>query len=258
MTLIELFTWQVWDITRPRKIAAMAAIGFVGPLFAIIWRLAERGHSPDFAYGIIAPVAVYGFSLVLLTIIFASAAVSGEMGAGTITYILTRPVSRVKVLLAKWLAATAVVSLTVILSCAITATVLYGPSLVGSSALPQDLAVIPVGVAVYSAMFVALSALSNKPWLIAIIYVFLFESWVSLLPGDFRNLSVMAHLRALSRHDPPLEPGQAGAFELIFGTPEQIAVVTAASTLILMTVISLTVACLLFTFREYVPKEETT
>jgi ABC-2 type transport system permease protein len=259
MSFLELLAWSVWDLLRPRKLMTLLLVGLAGPLLATLLRLnvPEGSYNPQFAYGMTVPTAVYAFTMVLLCIVFASGIVSSEMVGKTIQYLLTRPIPRYKILLAKWLGAVIVVSLGTMLSCALTGIIAYGPGGIGESNLLRDLMIIPVGVATYCSLFTMLSVLTSKPWIIAIAFGFLWESWVSLVPGDFQKLSVMAHLRALSPQPALPQNAPSDIFEAWKVFNQQIiSPATAWNSVALITIISLAIGCAVFSSAEFVPKDE--
>ncbi|MBA3725700.1 MAG: ABC transporter permease subunit [Armatimonadetes bacterium] len=259
MNFVELLAWSVWDLLRPRKLVTMLLVGLAGPAFAMLIRsVSGTDYAPNVAYGLSVPLAVYSFTMILLSVIFASGIVSAEMVGKTIPYLLTRPIPRWKILLAKWLAATLAVSIAVMASCALTAVITHGFAGLGSSPLQRDLIIIPVGVVSYCSLFTMLSVLSTKPWLFAISFGFLWESWIPFLPGDFKKLSIMSQLRALSPHS-GTGPAPSGPMEILrLLSPENIEPSAAWNALIVINVVTLAIAAAVFSSGEFVPKDETT
>jgi ABC-2 type transport system permease protein len=257
MTFVELLAWSVWELLRPRKLLTMAIVGGAGPAFAVLLRLVvpERDYSGDIAYSIVVPFAVYGFTLILLSIVFASGIVSAEMTGRTIPYLLTRPIPRWKILLAKWFAASLMVAFSTCVSCIVAAVITHGPGDVANSNLLRDLRTIPVGALSYCSLFTFLSVVSTKPWLFAISFGFLWESWVPLLPGDFQKLSIMTQLRALSpQPNSTMTHGIEDFLRML--NPESISIATAWNILLVVNIVSLALACAIFSSAEFVPKEE--
>ncbi len=258
MTLLEIVLWQIWEHTQPRRLLGLVAIASVGPVLALIWRISDPRMNPESVYGTLAPLAVYGLSLVLLCLVLAGGVVSNEVTNGTIGYLLTRPVSRTKLILGKWISAWLVACILVILADFLTALILLGASNLNTSQLLREVFAIPLGCAAYCSAFTALSTLMTKPWVVAVSYAFFWESWVPLMPGDFRKLSLMAQVRALARHEAPIPKEESEILRMLWGEPEQISAISAFNTLVLVIILTLTVACLVFTLSQYIPKEEAT
>lgn len=256
MTIGELLGWTFWDAFRPRKAFLIAVLSAVGPLFALILVLGSSTPRSIADYSLIVQIAVYSFTLVLLCIVYGCSAVSAEVTGRTIPYIVTRPVSRMSVLLAKYLTAVIIVSLASVVSCVVTAMIL-GIDRVGLERVLNDVWVLPIGAAVYAAICVALSALLVRPVLPAVFYVFAFESWVWAIPGDFPKLSVMTYLRVLADHTPPDTGVPRGMMELLAQlSPATITRDQAWTTLAILVVVALTAAMVAFSRGEFVPKEE--
>ena len=253
MSFVELLSWAVWDLLRPRKVATLVICGLMGPLFGTLARIASG--SANAAYGLAVPLAVYSFTLIILSVVFAAGIVSSEMVGKTISYLLTRPIPRYKILLAKWLGATLVVSVATMLSCALTALATYGGD-IANSPLRSDLWLIPVGAVAYCSLFTLMSVLSTKPWLFAVAFGFLWEAFVPFLPGDLKTLSVMAQLRALGS-DSSFASVPSGMAEMLsMLNQNEIAPASAWNTLAILVAISLIVSCVIFTLGEFVPKDE--
>lgn len=257
MTLLEIILWQTWEHTQPRRLLGLMAIASVGPIFGLIWKISDPTMNPEAAYGVLAPLAVYGLSLVLLCLVLAGGIASNEVTNGTIGYLLTRPVSRTKLIFGKWVSACLIASTMVLFADILTALIVLGSGNLNSPQLLRESFAIPMGCAAYCSAFAALSTLMTKPWLVAVSYAFFWESWVPLMPGDFRKLSLMAQIRALARHDAPVPKREIEILRILWGEPEQITAIAAFNTLALVTILALMVACLVFTTSQYIPKEET-
>lgn len=255
MSFGELLRWTFWDVMRTRKVVMMAVLASVGPLFAIVIQLSgDQVNSAGYSF--VLQVAVYMFTLVLLSIVFGCSAIAGEVTGRTIPYLVTRPVSRTKILLAKYVSAVIIVSVVSVLACLATAAI-FGIGVVGVDRVLKDVWVIPFAAAVYCAVFVALSTLLVRPVLPAVFYTFAIESWVSLIPGDFSKLSILTYVRVLADHEPPDAGTPSGIFELLSNmSPPTITTDQAWTTLSLIAVIALTVGVIAFGRGEYVPNEE--
>ena len=92
-----LFKTALRDLTRPKRlIAALILISIPTALAMLLkWRLTVRGEFyPQAVYNTFAPFIVFGFIVVILSVIFATGVVSQEVEQKTIVYLLTRPVPR--------------------------------------------------------------------------------------------------------------------------------------------------------------------
>jgi ABC-2 type transport system permease protein len=253
MSFVELVSWAVWDLMRPRKILTMVICGLMGPFFGGLARYASE--SSDTAFGLAMPLAVYSFTLIILSVVFAAGIVSSEMVGKTISYLLTRPIPRYKILLAKWLGAVLVVSIATLLSAVLTAFVTYGGD-IARSPIGGHMWLIPVGALAYCSVFTLMSVLSTKPWLFAVAFGFLWETIVPFLPGDLKTLSIMAQLRALGPEGSFASVPSGMAEMLSMLNQNELAPSAAWNTLAVLVVASVVASCVVFTLGEFVPKDE--
>jgi len=136
----------------------------------------------------------------LLALMFGSAVISEEVSDRTITYLFTRPVSRVSVLLGRWLANLAIVSSLLAMSSFglifVLSDYLGGAAYFESAwALTQT---VILGAATYSALFAALGVLIKHPIIVGLAYVFCFEFLLvnAPIPGSSQHISLQFHLRS--------------------------------------------------------------
>ena len=257
MSFGELFLWALRDALLPKRLAGLAIIAAVGPALAILVRSLGSDDSGGGTYSIVMSVAVYSFALILAGILAASTVVSGEVSGKTISFLLTRPISRPKLFLAKWLGANVSVILAILVSCALTAFVCFGEKAITHQDFLRDVMVIPFAVTCYTALFAMLSAILTRPALPAVIYCFGFETWIWTIPGEFPKLSIMTYVRTLSQH---AAIGDSDAASELLRTlnPLVISTSTAWNTIIVLTILALTIGTFFFSRGEYVPKDETT
>ena len=139
--------------------------------------------------------------LLLVSLLYGTGLISDEVESRTLTCLLTRPVSKTVVLLAKLVAYWVVAAL------------LCGPSLVACFAvlqagtaplaellgsLIQDLTVLGAGLAVYGVVFTFFGLALKRSLLIGLLYC-VWESIFAYVPGFFHRMTVLHHLQAVSR-----------------------------------------------------------
>ncbi len=121
----------------------------------------------------------------------------------------------------------------------------------------HDILIIPVAVLAYGALFLLLATFLSKPLITGLMFSFGWETWVPQMPGNFQKLSLMSYVKVLAPHQMPSQgSGNVGA--LVADTSA--AVITSHQawvTLAAFTIIALAAAIVLFTRREYVPREDT-
>jgi hypothetical protein len=261
------------DLLRPRRAltAVLLALlpGVVGLLHHLQWATHRHAHhasrifeqhgrhaaqhaarardifqpySADGWYTVFSSVLVFHFVLVIMALVFATAIIAQEMEQKTISYLLTRPVPRWRILLTKHAVVVYATTLVTWISCILLGLVTYGPSEILRSRVPLDIAVVPIGALAYCALFTCLATRFHNALVGGLIFVFGWESWVSSLPGNFQLLSLMAYLRVLAPHgelppDAPITPRLAWIV------------------LTCVIVIGTLGALFIFSRREYVPKD---
>jgi ABC-2 type transport system permease protein len=254
-----LFRTALRDLLRLRRLLASLVLLILPTGVALLWRARARGpadYDPLVAYNLLSASLVFGFTLVILSVIFATSAVSQDLEQRTIMYLLTRPVPRWRILLAKFAASLLVIILVVWLSTIVLALVTLGPSRMGESRLMRDLQILPLGALAYGSLSLFLGALIRWALVLGLLFAFGWESWVPSLPGDFAKLSLMAYVRVLAPHPQPLTQ-MTGLQELISQfNPQSISSTMAWIVLGLATFAGLAGAVVVFSERQYVPRED--
>lgn len=255
MTFFELLNWSLWEALRPKRVLTLIIVSLSAPLFAALNRIINPSEYPDAVYALMVTFLSFNFAMVLLTIVFACGIISNEVVGRTIPFLLTKPIHRYKIFFAKWLAAVLVVSIATVISIAMTGIICFGSQLANTPVL-RDLLIAPIGVITYCSLFAFLSTISTKPWLIGVIFGFFWETWVPLFPGDIQKLSVMSYIRTLA---PQLDVGPQDELNQIAQllNVEQITIIEAWNTLSFLTLAALIAGALIFSYGQYVPKEET-
>lgn len=247
------------DLVRPKRVAAVLVLGLLPAVVAGLWRVfaGAGGFQPEAVFNTLAGVLVFGFILVIMAVIFGTGVISQEVEQKTITYLLTRPVPRWRIALVKFAAAALAITVTLWLAAAALALVSFGPSGLSLQRLGRDLLILPLGSLAYGSLFLLVATLFHRPLLWGLAYAFGWETWVALLPGHFQKFSLMAYLRVLAPHPQP--EGESTTLSGLFTVlnPTTISPTFAWRVLAAVTIVALVLALLLFSTREYVPKEDT-
>lgn len=133
---------------------------------------------------------------------------------------------------------------------------LVAPSRSTRGQLLRDLAILPVGAAAYGAIFLLLATLFQRALIGGLFLAFGWESWVPMLPGNFKLISIMTYLRALAPHARP-EAASSDIMELFqVINPEAVPSALAWTVLAATIAFALLAALVVFSIREYVPKDD--
>jgi hypothetical protein len=99
-----------------------------------------------------------------------------------------------------------------------------------------------LAVLTWSALGVFLGQVAKRYMAVALVYGFIVELGIGRIPTNINTLSMMRHLKTLLSHNPALQ----GIYDWsVTGVP------LALGALALATALFLTLAALLFTFKEY-------
>jgi ABC-type transport system involved in multi-copper enzyme maturation permease subunit len=196
-------------------------------------------------------VAVYWIRnvLPLAALFFATALVADEVDGRTLTYLLTRPLTRASIFAGKF-AAYLVTTLALALpSVVVTFFALLsarGWDAVGPSVgdLLRDLGVAALALVAYGALFALLGVLLKRPVIPGLLFLYGWELMANL-PGYLPRFTLTAWLRSLIHHR-PAEEGLAGLFQQVLPAGPGLAVLLGVSA------VFLAAAAWIFSSREYV------
>lgn len=250
------------DAVRPKRLLIALLLILLPPILGVIWRTfspAEEFNAGE-VYDSIAMGLVFSFTMPILAVVYGTGVVSQELEGRTIIYLLTRPLPRWRILLSKFVVCVFVVFAITALSIVFLALVLFGPSRFAEAGVPKDIPALLMGAITYGSVFLLLGAAIPKPLTYGLMFVFGWETWVPRLPGQFVRTSVMTYLRVLSQRELTADnPNPDGNILLALSTPPEIEIPASQAWLILgiITAVCLAAALLVFTVREYAPREDT-
>lgn len=192
------------------------------------------------------------FAVPVLAVFYGTALIADEVEDKTITYLLTRPVSRGSVLLGKYfsyLVCTVAVVLPAVVLIWFLLVPIRGSLSASFPSLAADLAILVAGLAAYGAVFALVGATFKRPLLFGLIFVFGWEMLAMTLPGRLRQLTVAHYLQGLVPHAMPAESPVA-MLQLVFRDPASLT--ESLLGLVLVTAVGLTLAARAVARREYV------
>lgn len=193
-TLLMLTAHQLLGRRRAIMIALLALMPIA---ITLLYRLAGDTEG---AYGFTVDM-IGGFVFTLLlpigALVFGTAALGSEVEDGTIVYLLSRPIARWRVVVAKAVVASfATIVLTVPATLIMILIALEG---LGSDSLWLAAVVATiVGSIVYSTLFVGLSTITGRALIIGLVYVFVWEAFITNLFEGTRWVSVREYVIGIS------------------------------------------------------------
>jgi ABC-2 type transport system permease protein len=220
----------------PILIAAIAASHFPG---LDLLNTAELLFSALFL-----PVVLLLVSLVLGVGLF-----RGELEEDTLVYPMSRTVPRPALVAGKFLGLVTAALVTLlpsaILGAGLAAALTDGPTR-GSPGLAEALVLLTIlGVAAYGSYFLLLGLLTRQALVIGLLYGFLWETFISLIPGPIRHLTIIYYLRGVGAR-------LVGTGALSDG-PSDVTVLGASAGLLLTVATALVLASLYLRYSENRP-----
>lgn len=254
----EVFTLSLEGFVWGRRSALMAVLLGLPLVFAVVYRLVLAARLPSRIsgfdlYGVI--LAIYDLRNVvpLCALFYAASLVADEVEGKTLTYLLTRPVTRASILLGKFGAylVTALVFVwpVTVVTFFLLATSRGAAGLAGRvPILFQDLGVLALGLLAYGALFTLLGVVLKRPVIPGLLFLYLWEL-VANVPGYLPRLTLTAYLRSLSSHRPAEEGLSQLLGQVTLGVGESLL------SLVVLSGLFLGLAFWIFSNREYVMEQ---
>lgn len=150
--------------------------------------LAFEAPAVDLADGVLIGLGV-AVILPLVSLIVGTGVLGSEIDDGTVVHILTKPIPRSRIILAKLAVAAVVSAITTGVPMFVAAAMVGGVKL----GLGFGLACV-AGAIVYSALFLALSVVTRRPVLVGLLYVVIWEGLLSNVVTGTRTVSVQHYV----------------------------------------------------------------
>lgn len=257
------YVWNsLWDVfyfffplgKKSKKSKVFYLISFLPVILAGIFKFSQifTGH-PRFEGIYIFSNMIMGFYLqfliLILALFYGTSVCSEELESKTLTYLTTRPVPKSAIILGKYVAYTALVVLMVVIGLVFSFLILNVNDLLNFSLykiLLRDMAVLLLGLICYTAFFTLIGTFLKRSIMFGLIFSFGWENVIQYFPGSTQRFAIAHYLKSLL----PTQTSEGFAFLLfrLEPTPPGIAVVV----LLLITAVFLALACLIFSWQEYI------
>jgi ABC-type transport system involved in multi-copper enzyme maturation permease subunit len=222
--------------------------------FAVLYRVlaATRGQAPlgpADLYALMAAVYWIRNVLPLAALFYATSLVADEVEGKTLTYLLTRPLTRAAIFAGKFAAYVATTFTLALPAAVVTFFILmtapsappFGTALAD---LPRDLGVMLLTLVAYGALFGLLGVLLKRPVIPGLVFLYGWELLANV-PGYLPRFTLTAWLRSLVPYR-PAEDGLAGLFQQVLPADQALVV------LIFVSFALVAAAAWIFSSREYV------
>jgi len=181
----------------------------IGLLLAVLLCYAAvNQYEPLSHFGPVATVLIMSVLVPLTGLLIGSTVISEEVEAKTLTYVITRPISRINFFLGRWLACAFIVSLALmgaawwIGSHAAGFQPTPNPERAWESPLPEGIVqrfvlAAALGGVFYTTLAAWLSTTMRRPIIFGLGYAFVWEMVVGNLPGSTQRMSMQFYLRSI-------------------------------------------------------------
>lgn len=192
------------------------------------------------------------FLILILSLFYGSSVTSEELEGKTLTYLTTRPVSKSSIIVGKYLAYTLMIVFMVALGVVFSFVVLNLDGLRNLSlyrVLFRDVGVLALGLMCYTAFFTFIGTVLKKSIMFGLIFSFGWENVIQYFPGSTQKFTIVHYLKSL------LPSVSRGRFSFLLFRLEPSSTVTSIFMLFLIAAVFIVLACVLFTYKEYVLKD---
>ena len=193
--------WLTWrQLFARRRLYLAAAFSLAPLLISVFFRFTSNdvaSASVPFLTSLLREIVI-GTLLPIAALVFGTTAFGGEIDDGTLVYLLVKPLARWRIVLTKYLVATACTMAVMIPAIVLPWLVVMNKDLPWQFAL-AFLAGSAVGAIVYSAIFVTLGLTTRRALVIGLIYVIGLEIVWSRLINGIKSLSVREFAVAVTK-----------------------------------------------------------
>ena len=198
MTL-ALIVLTARQLAERRRALFLILLALIPIAVALLYRFGSDHTDPapvEFAPDMLDAL-VLAVVLPLIALVFGTAALGAEIEDGTAVYLLTKPITRWRILIIKIGVSTGMTLALILPSTVIAALItMGGDDPYGITA--GFVVAVAVGATAYSALFVALSVRTSRALLIGLVYVFIWEAIVTNILDGTRWISVREYMLGLA------------------------------------------------------------
>lgn len=255
MTEFFIFRSALLEYLKPKRLVIWGLLAIGLAILGKVWSEAGSSDSPEVVYGQISSILVFRI-VGLVSALFTTSIISQEVEGKTIAYLLTRPVERWKLIIARYLASVVAVAVVGILGAAGTSYGIWGVAGFGYTPFWNDFKAICFGAFAYGALFLLISLLVNRAMIVCLLYAFGVETIVPNMPGESGYLAIVSYIEAIAKHQPPMDTNSLEGFLSRAMGLNTISPGTGMTFLTVFAIVIAGVSALWFTQFEYVPRED--
>jgi ABC-2 type transport system permease protein len=204
-----VFVLTLQQIIRQRRLLVAGLAALLLPIaLALIYRAGDFEDTADWTANVLLESVIITVVLPLACLLVGSSAIGSEIEDGTAVYILSKPLRRLDIVLAKGTAAVLVAAAFVLPAVALAPQLsLEGAD--GEGLVTGFFVASALGICAYTMVFVLLSIASSRPLLIGLGYIFVWEGVLGDLFAGTRYLSIRQYCLGIA-------DGISGVSERVF------------------------------------------
>lgn len=192
------------------------------------------------------------FIILILALFFGTSVCSEELEGRTLPYLNTRPISKASFILGKYAAYTLLAVFMTVVGVFLCFFILNLNQLGDFSLykiLFRDTAVLILGLICYTSLFTFIGTFLKRSIMFGLIFSFGWENVIQYFPGSTQRFAVVHYLKSLLPSPPQ------GRFSFLLFRLEPTPPLLSVVMLFLITAFFLGLACLVFSFKEYILEE---
>lgn len=194
--IVGLTMRQLLGQRRTLLLIPFAALPVV---IAVLYRIGDRDlHQARFTSGGLFGLLIFPLLLPLVSLIFGTAALGAEIDDGTAVYLLSKPIPRWRIVLAKLVVAASAAAAVTGLSALLTAAVAMWDAPGGEGIVAAFPLATALGAVVYCCIFFSLSIVTSRAFIAGLIYASIWEGLVTGLFTGTRIFSVRAYTAGIA------------------------------------------------------------
>lgn len=182
-----------------KRAATVGLVLLIPVLIALVFRFSEeydRTNRGEFAADLTSTL-ILALLLPLVALVLGTTAIGSEIEDGTIVFLLSKPVSRAKVLVVKAAIAAAATAVLAVPATVATAWIITGSAGEGGVVGGLALAALVASI-VYTVLFTTLSTITGRALIAGLVYVFVWEGVLANLFSGLAWLSVRQYALGLA------------------------------------------------------------
>jgi ABC-type Na+ efflux pump permease subunit len=243
---------------RTGRTRTFALLGLFPVGLAVVARIFLHGRSGDMAavFTEILMVFFLQFYIVILALFYGTSITAEEVENRTLAYLVTRPVPKPAIVVGKFAAYSALMSLMVAVGLAVSFFILNAARLGDPDLFVtffRYLGVLVLGILAYTAFFAFIGTILKRAIILGLVFGFGWETVIQYFPGSTQRFSIVHYLKSLL----PYRPGSGGGrgVALLLFRLEPTAPVLAVFALVAITAVFLALACGLFRAKEFLTED---